>query len=746
MSSRLSTDYLFSQVQNNSTLFSSESPYLTYTLSNGLEIYTINDRQIRVTSLNRSTNSSHKLDVHLEFDPIALCANKLEQLLCLYDSNHCHIISINPPGSLISFTTLYKLRIALKSDESIIQVIFNNVSKFQAEIIILTNTRLLCYDINESLDTPVQSYKFSTDTDISSSIDAETSISANAGFSTLIDPVSISFATSPDDSSSSSPEADLTLFILTSDFSIFRIFPFLPANLSVPKDWLLTLFDQSSAQFKSLADLRLQTQFILTLRFARFLFETSGDIAIKDVLPNEFRRGKIVGPLPITPFFDELYSMDALKLLPLPNDIVCVVANHSLVALSYEHLSFVVFDHQSTIDSHDKFTLVDATIFDSGSTAICNGFVRPPLYDAVLLTTSQPGLVLVDYSDWMKPLSIALQTEDISTFSSLWMNSPTLPTVVTSLGEIKIPSLPSSGTDGIPLTSYQNQLWFAWNENSCLCAALSAHSPGKLTILPIYEGIEEVNEHVLLMAPQEAESVPLFNRYMPLIQGTFVDEVISQLEKSRLQVLKTQRIASQMGNLELDPDSVEHLHSLQRGGQVMTLCVLSLFESLSAISRRLTQLREELKNQVITLNEIKMRKEYLLPKMKKQAERVESVDERQKKLQERVDILKERFGKIVSSRVEVGDVALSKEEVRFSRFLNSTRDFVLKKEEEYGEVKGVVEDVKGAEREPIIVKRKQLKGDEIAKRRLGEMKEKLEAREQVIDRLGDELGRVHIVD
>ncbi|GMF82494.1 unnamed protein product [[Candida] boidinii] len=57
------------------------------------------------------------------------------------------------------------------------------------------------------------------------------------------------------------------------------------------------------------------------------------NINIDELLSNDLKSDMLFGPFNITPFPDFLYDNDALKILPLPNDLVCVVYNKAVAVL-----------------------------------------------------------------------------------------------------------------------------------------------------------------------------------------------------------------------------------------------------------------------------------------------------------------------------------------------------------------------------------------------------------------------------
>ncbi|QPG75130.1 hypothetical protein FOA43_002473 [Brettanomyces nanus] len=753
MSSSPSGEYLYGQLRRNFSALATDKPYLTFTLRNGTEIYTVEQRHIKVTRLNKASQSTRKLDLLLEFDPESLCVNRNEQLMCLYDRKHCHVISLNGPNSSICFTTVYKLKLDLKSEESVVQAVFNNVSKYQSELVLLTSTKLVCYDINESLDKPVQALPFSESGfgSGSGSVDDFNNSFVYNSFSSqemLLDPVSVCFASDDisNNEASVSPISDLTLCILTSDFSIYRIFPFFPRHLSVSKIWLSSLFDTTSVLFSSLKSIESQTKFMGTMKLAARLSKTSGDIYVKDLLPKSLSCGKLLGPLPISPFFDDLYSMNALRLISLPYGVICVVADRAVVALVYEHTGTAIFADER-IECEDKFTLVDSVQFD-GNHTICSGFAIPPNGYSLGLVTSEPKLVLVDYSTWMKPLRKAIESGDIKLFASKFASMEMLPTEVKSLGNIGIPGLfteKRQRRNNVLTCSLNNRIWLAWNEISTFALALSDQSGINMSIIPLVDESDDESCIKSLSRGFATFADTTEKEYYPKISGSFMSEVEPQLTITRQKIIELKRRLSQEESSRLlDMESVEDLSVLERVGQTVSMGVISIFGDIATISRRLIQEKSELKNQISTLDEVRRKEKKMIPRFETQMDRIEKAEAKQQKLRQRIDRLYEQCQNIVAEKSQIKEQDLSREEVAYVEFLNSIRQFVTERQEEYKKTANFVRMVKESDSKPIIEKRLQLERDESVKNLIRTLEKKLQSRDKLVDMLSDELSKVKV--
>lgn len=750
MNSDIEKSFLYQKLRRDCGLMASKSPYVTYTLSNGSEIYTVSNREITVVSLNRAQNSSSKLDVKLDFDPTAVCVNRNEDLMCLYNSEACHIISINPPASQITFTKVYKLSLLLEKDEIIIQVLFNNISCYQAEVVILTGSRILCYDINDSLVSPVQEYEFIPKKE-SNSGGAGLLINAAMSQSTVMDPVSFCFAS--DDTSNSSPESDITLLILTSDVSIYRIYPFLPSTLSVEKKWLTSLFDTTAAQYSSINDVSLRLHLNRTLKFTASLANLSGTIITKSQIPKYYRKGKIIGPLPIEPFFDELYDQNALRIFSLKNGLFCVVLDHAVLCFYYDSRNIVMFEKDSQVPPLDSISVVDTALFDRHF-SITSGFVKPFTLNGAVLVTSQPGLLYVDYSSWMTYLDQKNNTGGMKQFEEVWMTGDHLPTTVNVLGKIRLVSSnritpekqsfdinATNLTEPVPLASSLNQVWLAWNKEVCLISALSSSDNNNMTIFCVSAQPYNVQENK--QGPEEyiSPSNGDISQYVSKMKGDNLKSVMKEHENIERGLLKLRQLAAQFPSKVIDPTSYEDLSLVQNFNEICTNSTILLFKEFSAISKNLAKMKAELAQQITTLEILRAKQKSILDKAKLQKDKLCEYEQKQERIHNLVHSLKQTCEKIMRINSEAKDIDLSEQEVGYVNLLNMVRRFVLEKQDDLKTSSATLKESK-EHKNDIIGKAKLEYGNSFSKRQLKIMKEKLEARKASIATLKSNLANM----
>lgn len=704
---------LLDKLKDSSALFDATgSSYLTFTRHTGLEVVTVTGRTVKITEI--ATKSSHTLDVDLEFDPTALSVNGNESLLCLYNETSCHVLTLNEPGSTVNYTTVFKLLINFKPEERIIETHFHNVSKFQSELVLLTNYRLIAYDLNSSTTEPSQIYNFG-------------SSNPNNTFDTdflLVDPVSFTFG-------SGSVVGDLTLFLLTSDFSIYVIYPFLPRRLSVSKQWLENLFDYTSL----LSNLRygsqiesLDAQYIKALRLAALLKQSSGEVDTQIELPREYQRSKISGPLPISSFLEELYYQSALKLFPLAHGLLAVVLDHGVVILDYEDGGIAIFAND-TETAPGKFCVLDAVIFAEKGHSICTGILSPDS-TGLLLTTSEPGLAYVNFAKWLKPLNEGIAKGDVSEFNSSRTASP-LPTTVTPLGAIshqspKSLSVMARDDDDVPFSSLNNLVWLVWDTTQCYAVAPGATG---LSVHELYEKEEKSDD--LEPVPTEVKE------YNVQLKGRYSDEVGRQLARTEKLVIDIQNKLAGFSGHGLNPDSVQDLELVKDAEIVTSTGVISLFGDLMCLSRRLTQQKAELKNQVSTLQSVQLSLEGKTAKQAEQVSRLNGIVATQDKLEARLSAIADKCSQIVGNRNTSKD--LSRDEVARVKYLNSVRGFVLKKQKELDLVSEKIKNV-GTDSDLVVVPKDQ----EATLNALRAFKKNLEARDRVTRSLVKEFSKCRI--
>lgn len=738
---------LFKQsIINHSKDFTASGSYRTVTRKSGFEIITVSDGEIRITNLNKKNFvvGYYSITRNLPFQPIEIIMNGSEQLLCVYDQSHCWLFSLNKEGSNIPFTATYKLDLNLKKNESIIQVIFNNVSKFQAEIVMLTTNEIKSYNINRSLDKPVQRYDFKTEYEQNI-----TSNSYDIGYS-IVDPVSICFASCQpnssmvnellDDFDHHNPQNDLTLFLLTSDSSIYSIYPFFPYELSVSKEWLADLFDSTSLIFKSTTDNVEQSKLLTSVKVSALLAQSSipDSIIVKSALPSMYTKGKITGPISMESFSEELYAFDAIKLLSLPNDILVIIFNHSIVAFNRSSSMRMIFEYQK-IESDDNLLLLDTILFDGKEGSICTATVHPVTHDSILLIGSNGSLIQVDFSQWMDSLSLGLKTGDLSEFNEL-CQSEKLPTEVIKLGKMHLFEEKSSLKTEVTLRCYENNIWFAWNTRDVYAMAIKSGDPDVMSIFLISTENNTVDDSEDLNEFEKKKNNNIENHYKSLLVGDFKTEVFPQITESLTKITELNNLMKKFPTTILDEHntSAKDLKTVHSLTEMASSGQLILFKVLSILSKRLKMMSMEYHNQINTYNSIMLKKEKILGNFFKLKNAFADALERQNDLDVRMAKLMSDT-ELLESKNKMKSISISYQENAYFKELARIRDYTVKKESEMQDLKKLLDDVKSAEL-GILMKNKETVLNEFDNRRtLHTLKRNLEAQNKFIEFLVDRL-------
>lgn len=722
---------LESLIRSNSGNFAPRESFLSLTRNNGQEIITVVGRTITITNLlGAQDGTCIKLDKEVPFEPLAMVMNKCEECLCLYNNREIAITFLKPIGSKITTNTFTKIPMA----EDVIQVIFNNVSKFQTEIVILTKKSIQTVDINHSSLSPVLTYPLVSGSKFNSSF-----YSAEAA-TNIVDPVSICFQPSGDS------KADLTLMLLTADSSLYTIYPFFPNELSVSPEWMTQFATYNSLLVQSTENPESYSKYTTGAKIASLLMQNQESCIISKILPERYLKGKISGPLAITPFPDELYGFDARKLVPLKDDIVCMILDGCIVALNYHSSDQMVFQGQS-FESEDKFLLIDAQIVDSNKFGkLVDAVSHPVSKDSLFVTTSGAAghkVLEADYSAWLSLLTADKEEEFIAAVKK------GIPTTLLHLEDISIPcnktEVGNSSKVALlgQLSEKQaeptftlaerscNKLTFVWNSRSVYLVTLNTKAGINVSII---SALDNANEDDKSNEPLEGdEDVRASTTYKSKLSAdVLVPEIKSA--KSTLSELVSSLNAVKPRILNIDKANVEDLQAVLEVADLTTKGQLVLFKTLSILSERLRQMSLEYHQQIHTIHTLRMKKKEALETCKENKQRFESLLEKQKDL-------KDKYGKLNGSvnnlynNIRCEYLSISKEERVYFSELQKIDLLVKEKTKQEDEIRQLLRKVDNAELSSIAKISANITEDPQSVLKLGLYKKNLQDKGQFINYL-----------
>ncbi|KAH3666899.1 hypothetical protein OGAPHI_003349 [Ogataea philodendri] len=687
---------LFDQIKRQQLPLASSVNYLSYSRLVGNEVVIIENRRIKIVNL---VSGTFYLDNTLDFDPTGLCGNANDDLLCLYDNKKCCVVALNSPGSQIVHTAVYSLQLKLQHKESVLQVIFNRVSKLAAELVVLTTESIHNYDINSSLTSPTHMYLLRSSSPF-----------GNSGTVDVIDPVSIAFGSAKD---TLNPCGDLTLSILTSDLSIYKIYPYLPANVSVSQEWMDALFDYATMKYNSSKEK--EQEVVLMLKFVMLLSQTNGSFSSQSsVLPANLSRGRLSGPLSIQPFPDELYEQDALKLIPLENNLFAVLLNKALVVLFDQQDQPMAFENQNPVQSTGVARVVDCLLF--GSKELVTGFVHPSVPSSLVLTTSVPEIVHVDFSSWWSVLQQSLESNDFSGLASL-INSP-LPTKVDKLGTFTLPAFRLPTLSAVPLATNEHKVTLIWN-------SIHSYAVANTRVYGLFD--EDVE-----MDGQSLEPEPLMDEH----QYTSPD-LSRQLRATKNTLLRIQKeLYNISSNQSLQPQ-IKDMNQLYKSSELVNTGLVSVFRTLATTSQKLELMRREFKVQIATLGELELNKTERLAAHDSSKRKLEALSAKQSELDTKVGKLLSTMETIYSQTTNSANAPLTRKETAFAKQLQRMNELVADKEQDLKAVQTYVDGLKDTESVP---------GTPLAgyEKELARMKHKLDLRTDLIQSVAGELKSMKI--
>ncbi|KAG7765667.1 hypothetical protein KL931_004318 [Ogataea haglerorum] len=692
---------LAEQIGRLSAQFHVSATALNITRSTGQEIISIEERKIKITNL---ASGSHYLDNVLEFSPTRLCLSPNDDLLCLYDTTHCTVVSLDEPGSKIGHAIAYSININLQHKENIVQIIFNRLSQFGAELVVLTTDAIYNFDLGSSLTKPTHTYWLRTGAPL-----------ARAHSVDVIDPVSLAFGSNTD---TVNPRGDLTLLILSSDSSVYKIYPYLPANIAVSSEWLGALFDYASFKYNASGADDLST--VSMLKFASLLSQSNGHVrTISKALPSNLSRGKLVGPLSIQPFPDELYEQDALKLIPMENDMFCVVYNKALAVLFDDQDQPMAFDGQRAPDAAGIVRMVDCALF--GSKTIIGGMLLPNKPTSVLLTSSESDLLHVDFADWWNVLADSIASNDLSAVRDLLKTE--LPTRVTSLGKVRLPetastSEPDSFQYTIAHATAEHRIAYIWSYSHSYAFANSA--------------VFEVCAPAQPSAALDTELVPqdVYEKYEAL-------DLNRQLTATKVTLAKIQKQLYAMNSNQPLTADTKDLMSLYKARELITTGLIAVFNDVALSNRKLQQMRSQFLVQIATLNEAKLNRQDRLKRYNSSKRKLEALAGKQAELQKRICELAATKEKLEMETLNHANAALSSKEQAYVKQLERLQKLIAEKQNDFRAVQEYVESLK--DMEVVNVSLPSGYSREVAR-----MKAKLDVRTGLVESLTQELKNTSI--
>lgn len=738
---------------NHSKEFTAGGFYRTITRKNGSEIITVANGKITLTRLNADKTKTSQTDItnNLPFEPIELVLNECEQLLCVYDQTNCWLFSLNKEGSTINFTVSYKVSLDLDENETVLQVLFNNVSKYQSEIVILTTAEIKAYNINMSLKSPVLRYNFKKE--------YERNMSSNTYDFTesIIDPVSICFASCPPNSafefeslgefSGNTPQNDLTLFLLTSDASVYQIFPFFPYELSVTKEWLEDLFDSTSLIFKSTSDNVEQFKLMASIKVAALLSKATnpGSIVINNTLPSIYRKGKITGPLSMESFPEDLYAFEAIKLLPLPNSLLIIVFNHTVVVFNRSSKATMIFEGQH-IEVSDSFLLLDSIIFNANDGTISTAITHPVTRDSIFVVSSNGSLLQIDFSQWIEALNIGLSTGDLSEFSKL-CQSERLPTEVITLGKMNLPKEKPLKTE-VTLRRHENSIWFSWNTRDVYAMVIKANTLDVLSMFLVSttkESSDKQEDFGETEHTKENEKEKERKEYKPSLVGQFSRDILPQINVSLAKITEINSFMQKFPSTILNEKTAtaSELKTVHELSELVSSGQLILFRVLSIISDRLRLMTTEYHNQINTYHQIVLEKEAIIGKFFRLKAAYSDAIDRQRQLTSRLVKIMSDVEKLESTNT-MKNVSISYQENAYFKELARIRDFTVKKESELEAVKDFLANIKSAEVGVLLGNKEAVLKNFENRRSLDILKRQLETQNTFVEYLVDQLTKLNV--
>lgn len=274
---------------------------------NGNEVFFAHGSLVRYIDLSK--DSSYKvLDVEsVDFEVEGITINDSGTLLAVYNKFKLVVISLSLSSFSCSKTELIQCKSFLIGEKiygegtEIIEVLWNGVSRFDSTLIILSSDGVIrTFDLRNSVNEPdaifqIGSYNKNRIGLTSNSIDS---------------PVSMCLGSKGDLSGA------LTLYILNKDGDVFTIYPFMPKQIAIPREFIENLFNETLMLANTMSTSGRRSEASQQLRFVTALWnqlptsqkEIRGDMELC-VLENErYEEFFIQGPLAIQPFPSGLYD------------------------------------------------------------------------------------------------------------------------------------------------------------------------------------------------------------------------------------------------------------------------------------------------------------------------------------------------------------------------------------------------------------------------------------------------------
>ncbi|KAH3675518.1 hypothetical protein WICMUC_002607 [Wickerhamomyces mucosus] len=325
---------------------------------NGDEIFFAHRSLIRVTKLHQFSEYA-LIDIPvIDFDIKGIKINSSGDLLAVYDERNILIISVptlalNENRTFIE-TRSFKIGLDIYNSTEVIEVLWNTTSRYDSNLVVLSSDGFLrTFDPRFSVDEP----------ELQFDLVAKHSRSIGLNTDSVKDPVSIAFG------SSNSLSSLLTLYILDREGDIFALYPFVPKELSAPRDQIEELFNQtvllannyeseeeSSKKLRAIDQLKFAVDLWKQVPTSQREYRKSLEFCVLNTKGSELT--SIQGPFAIQPYPEELYETEATSIITLECGCTDVLA----VGFTKGGLLLLSSDDQLLMrwDGTDSFDLVES--------------------------------------------------------------------------------------------------------------------------------------------------------------------------------------------------------------------------------------------------------------------------------------------------------------------------------------------------------------------------------------------------
>ncbi|GME71184.1 unnamed protein product [[Candida] boidinii] len=471
-------------------------------------------------------------------------------------------------------------------------------------------------------------------------------------------------------------------------------------------------------------------------------------INIDELLPNDLKSDMLFGPFNITPFPDFLYDNDALKILPLPNDLICIVYNkavavlmddqNELMDLNIEYAtksgyfnSILSMVDCITIDSTTGSNFASALLLPSSPSSPSASSIKST---AILLTTTDNKLITLDFTPWVSILTKGIKSNDLTQFMKLLENP--LESTLTVIGKFYKPQGPSlgyalqrtntDGNEGPTLCSNENKVWLFWDDVKMFAFVQEREGGGVLS---------DITPYGYLVRPLNSSSVSSTftssERSTEILKlaATFIkDEKKKQLLKDSISDDKPAKyrsfLVSPYSQIEkIFKDSDRHIHHANRKigemasnmntslnigdalnagtlsdvnqiSNVTTIEVLLLNKMLTTLINRMHFQILEYRQQIGLLGTVMRESHDCNENINKSSERFTKALERNELTKNRILELTLKVQKILDSSSIDKNIPLSDSEKKYIQELNKLRKITIEKKGKLDVLNKQIENIK----------------------------------------------------